>query len=117
MGEEPRAFRGEQGVGRPLSGGSPVLDGDEIGVELQGFHDIMGDGEYGDFVGGEPGLQAGQEDVAEPVVEAVEGLVKQQEAAVRGRDRAGEVDALTFSTGEGGGELVSEGLEGEERDD
>ncbi len=73
--EDGGAFGGEDFGGGALGGDAAGGEADGVGVEEEGFFDVVGDGEDGDAAGGEAALEAWEKGVAEGAVEAGEGLV------------------------------------------
>ena len=63
---------------------------DDFGLELEGFFDIVRDGEGGDVAVAEEGSHFGEKLVAEGVVDAGEGFVEEHEFAVGGGEGSGE---------------------------
>ena len=97
--EDVGAFEGEGGGGGAFGFYAAFAELNDVGVELEGFFYVVRDGEDGDVAGAELAAHFGEELVAEGAVDAVEGLVEEEEAAVGGGEGSGEGDALTLAAG------------------
>ncbi len=118
--EEAFAVLGEDLSGGALGGDAAVGEAEDFGVEEEGFGDVVGDGEDGDFEAAGEVWEVVEEVVAEVEVEAGEGFVEQEEgggAGDGGEEGSGDGDALSFSAGEVLGELGEGGGEVEEGED
>ena len=90
------------------------VDAEDVGLELEGFVDVVGDGDGGDLAVEEKFAHPGEKIVAGGAVEAGEGFVEQDEAGGGCGEGAGERDALAFAAGEIAGEAAGEGVKAEE---
>lgn len=98
--EHGRAFLGEDaGCGALVFDGT-LLNADHLGVEQEGFFDVVGDGEDWDAESGDVLLDAGEESVSHGAIDAAEGFVEEKESGFGDGEGSGEVDALAFATGE-----------------
>ena len=106
-------------AGEDLGGVTPVFDlavadEDDFGLELKGFFDVVGNGEYGNATVAEPGAHLRQKLVSEGAIDPGKWLVEQHELAVRGGEGAGEGNATALSAGKVAGEAIEERLQLEE---
>ncbi len=75
LGDKAGALFGENLGGGALVGEAAFVEFEDLGVELEGFGDVMSDGEDGRIAAGEPDAQVGDEFVAEGGVKGGEGFV------------------------------------------
>ena len=108
MGEELGALFGEDDTGRSLSDDAAIVELQDFGVELEGFGDVVGDGEDRNVAAGEPRPEVGDEFIAESGVEGGKWLVQQEKRVAGCGERTGEGDALAFAAGKLGGHLRGE---------
>ncbi len=97
-----------------MIGGQALVETDDLGVEEEGFFDVVGDGEDGNAEMGDVLLHAGEEGVSHGAIDSAEGLVEEEETGGGDGEGSGEVDALALAAGEVAGHPVGEGVEIEE---
>jgi hypothetical protein len=83
-----------------------VAEDDNLGLEVEGFFDVVRDGDDRDTTEAEGFAEFGEDGIAERAVDAVEGFVEQHELWLRDSEGAGEVDALALAAGEISGVAV-----------
>ncbi len=106
--EHGRALFGEDAGGGALSYDGALLDADHVGVEQEGFFDVVGDGEDGDAELSDVLLHAREEVVSHGSINAAEGLVEEKERGFGEGEGSGEIDSLTLSSGEIAGHAAGE---------
>lgn len=83
LGEEAGALFGEDDGGRALVGDAAVGELDDFGVELEGFGDVVGNGEDRYTNSRLPSPQIEDEVIAESGIEATEWLVQEEQATTK----------------------------------
>ncbi len=107
-GQHAGALVGEDLRGGTLIDDETLFDADDLGVEDEGFFDVVGDGEDGDALIGGVLAHAGEEGVAQGAIDAGKGLVEEDEVGAGNGEGSGEVDALALAAGEVAGKAVGE---------
>jgi len=95
---------GQDGLDRPLFEDAAVGELDDLGGQLEGFADVVGDGEYRRLFGGEPASEVIEQFVAQGKMQPGERFVEQKQAVAGYGDGggcgAGYGDTLPLASGE-----------------
>jgi hypothetical protein len=93
-----------------------IAEDDDLGLQAEGFFNVVGNGDNGDAAVEEGFAKLRKDGVAERAVDAGEGLVEQHELRIRDTEGAREIDALTLAAGEIFGITMDEVFEAKELD-